>query len=245
MDVSLPMKEPAFIADGTGYKVKKFDFSKMVRFDKYKITTLVEHIVVAGAENHPLMLEKSMYDSWVNRIHLFIKGKKNGRMILDSIDNGLLVYPIIKENRQTGPKQYSELTEAQQLQDDYEVQETSIILHGLPPDMYALQVQVNTKFLNALLREWSKFVTNVKLTKILYTTNYDQLYAYLSHHERHANETIPQNSAFQTKDLDAYDLDCDNISSAKAVLMANLSSYDSDVLSEIPYSNTYLNDKIY
>ncbi|GJS73608.1 retrovirus-related pol polyprotein from transposon TNT 1-94 [Tanacetum coccineum] len=44
--------------------------------------------------------------------------------------------------------------------------------------------------------------------------------------------TIPQNSAFQIDDLDAYDSDCDDISSSKAVLMANLSSYGSDVLSE-------------
>ncbi|GJU60405.1 hypothetical protein Tco_1238171 [Tanacetum coccineum] len=43
---------------------------------------------------------------------------------------------------------------------------------------------------------------------------------------------IPQNAAFQTDDLDAYDSYCDDISSAKAVLMTNLSSYDSDVLSE-------------
>ncbi|GKF11739.1 hypothetical protein Tco_0049665 [Tanacetum coccineum] len=45
--------------------------------------------------------------------------------------------------------------------------------------------------------------------------------------------TIPQNSAFQTDDLDAYNSECDDISSTKAVLMANLSSYDSDVLSEM------------
>nr|GFB06795.1 retrovirus-related Pol polyprotein from transposon TNT 1-94 [Tanacetum cinerariifolium] len=37
------------------------------------------------------------------------------------------------------------------------------------------QVQVNTKFLNALPPEWSKFVNDVKLEKSLYTTNYDQL----------------------------------------------------------------------
>ncbi|GJY93727.1 retrovirus-related pol polyprotein from transposon TNT 1-94 [Tanacetum coccineum] len=47
-----------------------------------------------------------------------------------------------------------------------------------------------------------------------------------------AKITIPQNSVFQTKDLDAYDSDCDDISLAKAVLMANLSSCDSDVLSK-------------
>nr|GEY19933.1 hypothetical protein [Tanacetum cinerariifolium] len=43
---------------------------------------------------------------------------------------------------------------------------------------------------------------------------------------------IPHNIAFQTDDLDAYDFDCNDISSAKAILMANLSSHDSDVLSE-------------
>ncbi|GJU58025.1 hypothetical protein Tco_1235791 [Tanacetum coccineum] len=319
--------------------------------------------------------------------------EKNGRMMLDSINNGLLVYPTVEENKQTRPKKYFELTEVQQLQDDCDVQATNIILHDLPPDVYALvnhqeaakdiwgrvkllmkgtelsyqerecrlynlfdkfayvqgetlyeyywrfsqlindmhtigmtmqQVQINTKFLNALPPKWSKFVTDVKLAKSLYTTNYDQLYAYLSQHERHANEvlqsdflqldsglavptfqqgddpiecinkamaflfivasrfppsnrhmakqctqskrlrsstwfkeklmfveaqeagqildeeqlafiadpgiakvqvaqqTIPQNSTFQTEDLDAYDSDCDDISSAKAVLMENL-----------------------
>ncbi|GJY54739.1 retrovirus-related pol polyprotein from transposon TNT 1-94 [Tanacetum coccineum] len=45
-------------------------------------------------------------------------------------------------------------------------------------------------------------------------------------------KTITHNAGFQTDDLDAYDSDCDDISSAKAILMANLSSYDLDVLSE-------------
>ncbi|GKD44835.1 hypothetical protein Tco_1269480 [Tanacetum coccineum] len=50
------------------------------------------------------------------------------------------------------------------------------------------QFQVNTKFLNTLPDEWSKFVTDVKLVKDLHTTNVDQLYAYLEQHERHANK---------------------------------------------------------
>ncbi|GJY13946.1 hypothetical protein Tco_0383255 [Tanacetum coccineum] len=53
---------------------------------------------------------------------------------------------------------------------------------------------------------------------------------------------IPNNAAFQTKDLDTYDSDCDDISNAKAVLMANISNYGSDVISEVPHSETYLND---
>ncbi|GJX64729.1 reverse transcriptase domain-containing protein [Tanacetum coccineum] len=58
------------------------------------------------------------------------------------------------------------------------------------------------------------------------------------------NKAMAFQSTFQTEDLDTYDSDCDDISSAKAVLMANLSSYDSDVLSKVPYSDTYLNDVI-
>ncbi|GJS60444.1 hypothetical protein Tco_0655228 [Tanacetum coccineum] len=50
------------------------------------------------------------------------------------------------------------------------------------------QFQVNTKFLNSLPPEWSKFVTDVKLVKDLHTTNFDQLHAYLQQHELHANE---------------------------------------------------------
>nr|GEU39630.1 hypothetical protein [Tanacetum cinerariifolium] len=73
------------------------------------MTTLVEHIIVVGSENRLPKLEKSMYDSWASRIRLFIKGKKNGRMMLDSIDN-----------------------------DGCDVQATNIILHGLLPDVYAL-----------------------------------------------------------------------------------------------------------
>ncbi|GKF65382.1 hypothetical protein Tco_0191899, partial [Tanacetum coccineum] len=53
---------------------------------------------------------------------------------------------------------------------------------------------------------------------------------------------IPHNAAFETEDLETYDSDCDDLSSAQAVLMANISNYGSDVFSEVPNSETYLND---
>nr|GEZ27527.1 hypothetical protein [Tanacetum cinerariifolium] len=56
--------------------------------------------------------------------------------------------------------------------------------------------------------------------------------------------TFSHNVAFQIDDLDAYDSDCDDISSAKAILMANLSSYDSEVLHEEQYSDTYQHEVI-
>ncbi|GJV56251.1 integrase, catalytic region, zinc finger, CCHC-type containing protein [Tanacetum coccineum] len=53
---------------------------------------------------------------------------------------------------------------------------------------------------------------------------------------------IPNNADFQTENLDTYDSVCDDISNAKAVLMANISNYGSDVILEVPHSETYLND---
>ncbi|GJR59475.1 hypothetical protein Tco_1501637 [Tanacetum coccineum] len=56
-------------------------------------------------------------------------------------------------------------------------------------------------------------------------------------------------NAFQTNDLDAFDSDafdsdCDDIPSAKAVLMANLSSYESNVLSEVPSHETNIENNM-
>nr|GEX88300.1 reverse transcriptase domain-containing protein [Tanacetum cinerariifolium] len=47
-----------------------------------------------------------------------------------------------------------------------------------------------------------------------------------------AQQKIPHNVVFQTEDLDAYDSDYDDLSLAKAVLMKNLSSLNSNVLSK-------------
>ncbi|GJX59116.1 ribonuclease H-like domain-containing protein [Tanacetum coccineum] len=57
-----------------------------------------------------------------------------------------------------------------------------------------------------------------------------------------ASQEIPSPAAFQTDDLDAFDSDCDDAPSAKPVLMANLSSYDSDVLSECSEQPSFDND---
>nr|GEU91455.1 hypothetical protein [Tanacetum cinerariifolium] len=51
-------------------------------------------------------------------------------------------------------------------------------------------------------------------------------------------------SAYQADDLDAYDSNCDDITTAKVALMANLSRYGSDVLSEVPHSNITNNDML-
>ncbi|GJV18006.1 retrovirus-related pol polyprotein from transposon TNT 1-94, partial [Tanacetum coccineum] len=55
---------------------------------------------------------------------------------------------------------------------------------------------------------------------------------------------ITHNAAYQADDLDAYDSDCDDFSTAKAVLMANFSSYGSDVLFEVPHFENTHNDML-
>ncbi|GKD36100.1 hypothetical protein Tco_1251609, partial [Tanacetum coccineum] len=57
-----------------------------------------------------------------------------------------------------------------------------------------------------------------------------------------AQTIILNTAAFQTGDLDAYDSDCDDVSNAKAVLMANLSNYGTDVISKVPHFEPYHTD---
>ncbi|GJY43457.1 retrovirus-related pol polyprotein from transposon TNT 1-94 [Tanacetum coccineum] len=58
--------------------------------------------------------------------------------------------------------------------------------------------------------------------------------------KRQSAKTIPTNATFHIEDLDAYDSDCDDVSNAKAVLMANLSDYGSNVILEAAVQDTNL-----
>nr|GFB74889.1 hypothetical protein [Tanacetum cinerariifolium] len=53
-----------------------------------------------------------------------------------------------------------------------------------------------------------------------------------------AQTIIPHNAAFQTEDLDTYDSNYDDLSTAQVILMANISNYGYDVISEVPNSET-------
>nr|GEW88192.1 retrovirus-related Pol polyprotein from transposon TNT 1-94 [Tanacetum cinerariifolium] len=192
--------------------------------------------------NHVYILKKALYElkqaPWA----------QHGRMILEFVEHGHLIWPSITEDGVTRLKKYSELSSAEATQADCDVKATNIIIQAIPLEIYALvsthkvakdlweriqmlmqgtsltkqerecklydafdkftyqkgetlhdfylrfslllndmnmynmkleQFQVNTKFLNTLPPEWSKFVTDVKLVRDLHTTNVDQLHAYL------------------------------------------------------------------
>nr|GEX24728.1 hypothetical protein [Tanacetum cinerariifolium] len=80
-----------------------------------------------------------MYDSWKSRMKLYMMNRQHGRMILESVETGPLIWPSSEENRVTRPKKYSELSTTEAIQADCDVKATNIILQGLPPEVYALQ----------------------------------------------------------------------------------------------------------
>nr|GEW65850.1 hypothetical protein [Tanacetum cinerariifolium] len=149
-----------------------------------------KYIVPVSTDNRPPMLEKDMYDSWKSIMKLYMLNIQHGRMILESVDNGPLHWTTVKENAVTRPKKYSELSATKAIQVNCDVKERECKLYD-EFDKFAYkkgESLLNTKFLNTLPPEWSKFVTDVKLVRDLHTTNVDRLYAYLGQHEYHANE---------------------------------------------------------
>ncbi|GKC05552.1 hypothetical protein Tco_0997162 [Tanacetum coccineum] len=210
------------------------------------MTTLADKAILSGDDNHPPMLEKDMYDSWKSIMELYMMNRQHGRMILESIENGPLIWPSIEENGVTRPKKYSKLSATEAIQANCDIKATNNILQGLPPEVYALisnhkvakelweriqllmqgtsltkqereckiydefnkfaykkgetlrdfylrfalllndmniynmkleQFQVNTKFFNTIPPEWSKFVTDVKLSPQHGSPNKSQQYS--------------------------------------------------------------------
>ncbi|GKE35846.1 hypothetical protein Tco_1455168 [Tanacetum coccineum] len=77
-------------------------------------------MIIAGADNHPPMLEKSLYDSWKSRMELYMENRENARMILDSVLHGLLVWPtVVQEDGTTRKKKYEELSATKKIQADF------------------------------------------------------------------------------------------------------------------------------
>nr|GEU34079.1 hypothetical protein [Tanacetum cinerariifolium] len=258
------------------------------------MTTLAEFMIVTGADNRPPMLDKPKYESWKSRMELYIQDNHHGWIKLNSIENGPLVWPTVKQDDGTA---------------------TNIVLQGLPPDIYALvnhhKVAKETWDRVKLLMQgtsWSRQECECKLyddfdkfshvkglavptflpgddpiscmkkamefMSAVFSSYYPSTNNQLRSSSNLRNQTTIQDGkgdmarqysqlkrkrdvtwfkekvllvqahaeAFQTDDLDVNDSDCDDISFAKAVLMANLSSCDSDVLSKVPYSDTSHND---
>nr|GEU38249.1 zinc knuckle CX2CX4HX4C [Tanacetum cinerariifolium] len=98
----------------------------------------VDKAILSGADNRPPMLEKDMYDSWKSRMELYMLNRQHGKMILESVEQGPLLWPTVEEDGVTRLKKCSELSAAEAIQADCDVKAANIILQGLPLEVYAL-----------------------------------------------------------------------------------------------------------
>ncbi|GJV20577.1 hypothetical protein Tco_1369597 [Tanacetum coccineum] len=106
--------------------------------------SLAENVNVFGADNRPPMLDKTQYISWASRMLLYIKGKDNGKLLVDSVLNGTFKYGTIRVlGTATTPatiraRTYDELTDEEKLCESCDIKAANIVLQGLPQDIYNL-----------------------------------------------------------------------------------------------------------
>nr|GEU62762.1 hypothetical protein [Tanacetum cinerariifolium] len=113
-------------------------------------------------------------------------------MILESVENGLLIWPTIEENRVTRTKKYGELYVAKKIQADCNIKATNIILQGLLANIYLLvnhhRVAKDLWERVQLLMQGTFLTKQERECKLFTYYQFDQLYAYLEQHELYANE---------------------------------------------------------
>nr|GEW05924.1 hypothetical protein [Tanacetum cinerariifolium] len=111
--------------------VKKVDDMTIAEYIEYKERSIYEYLKPTNLKGTAMsvkmddMTQQEIFGTVKNFLVKINKSefpwKKDGRMMLDSIDNGPLVYLTVEENGQTRLMKYFKLPEAQQLQDDYDV----------------------------------------------------------------------------------------------------------------------------
>nr|GEX19418.1 retrovirus-related Pol polyprotein from transposon TNT 1-94 [Tanacetum cinerariifolium] len=221
----------------------------------------------------------------------YMENRENGRMILNSVQNGSLIWPTVTEaDGTTRTKKYEELSATEKIQADCDYKATNIVLQGfdvhvfdqgddliacLNKAMDFLTIVASSSYKGnagtlggnntrgkarvvkcyncqgkghmarkctqpnrprnvAWYKEKAMLAEALKARQIL---DKEQL-AFLADpgipDGQAAQTTIPNTATFQTEDLDAYDSDCDDVLNAKAILMANLYSYGSDLQTSHP-----------
>ncbi|GJU61017.1 retrovirus-related pol polyprotein from transposon TNT 1-94 [Tanacetum coccineum] len=143
--------------------------------DKYKADIRATNIILQG-------IPKDIY-SLINHYTDAKDIWDNVKMILEGSE-------LTKDDRES--QLYDEFKHFFQIKGEtihvYYVRFTKLINDMRNIKMAMPRMQLNSKFVNNMLPEWSRFITEVKLNKGLKESNFDQLYAYLKQHEVHANE---------------------------------------------------------
>ncbi|GJT29747.1 hypothetical protein Tco_0910022 [Tanacetum coccineum] len=165
--------------------------------------TLAEYMILSGADNRPSMLDKDFPLIWptveengVIRIKKYaeLSAAKKIQADCDMKATNIILQGLPADiySPERECKMYDAFDKFTHIKGEtlhkYYLRFTQLINDMNIYNMKIEQFQMNTKFLNSLPLEWSKFMTDVKLVKDLHTTNFDQLHAYLEQHELHANK---------------------------------------------------------
>ncbi|GJV94368.1 hypothetical protein Tco_1545945 [Tanacetum coccineum] len=156
-------------------------------------------LVKSGSSDRPLILEKGSYVPWASRFMRFLDNKKEkGKLMRHSIDIRVMNYILqgipndIYNSVDACPDvkqmwaRIERLMQGESLTSMYERFSTLINVidqNNVRPQ----EISINTKFLNSLQPEWSKYVTMTRQKYALKTAEYDQLYDHLSQFEPHVN----------------------------------------------------------
>nr|GEY78441.1 hypothetical protein [Tanacetum cinerariifolium] len=263
------------------------------------------------------LADKAILSGVDNRMEFYMLNRQHGRMILESVEHGPLLWPTVEEDGVTRLKKYYELSAAEAIQADCDVKATNIILQALPSEIYAFVMTGTSSLVNH-----NAYMASSSAPQIDYAPMVQQsseysppeaglvgrqnfmsagsskpftsgsggapgkqrvIVCYNCKGEGHMSKQCPKpkrkrdaewfkdkvllvqaqangqvlqeeelefladpgtaesssnqmivtnNAAYQADEFDAYDLDCDEINSAKIALMANLSHYGSDNLAE-------------
>ncbi|GJW63533.1 hypothetical protein Tco_0115417 [Tanacetum coccineum] len=143
-------------------------------------------------------------------MELYMMNRQHGRMILESVKNGPLIWPSIEENRVTRPNKYSELSATKAIQADCEIKATNIILQGLPPEVYTLVS--NHKVAKKLWERIQLLMQGTSLTKQERECKlYDEFDKTISSEHKVFNTLPPEWSKFVTDVKLVWDLHTTNI----------------------------------
>ncbi|GKA64882.1 hypothetical protein Tco_0764589 [Tanacetum coccineum] len=230
--------------------------------------TLAEYMILSGADNRPPMLDKDLVakDLW-ERVQLLIQGTSLlGLSRRESFppewSKFVTDVKLVKDLHSTNFDQLHAYLEQHKLHTNEILTESPLVDSGFadfvfsPGDDPIVCLNKAMDFLTAVASSrrqsqsysgtgYKSNVTSSRGNNASGQARVVKCYNYLGVPEGQAVQTIiPNNTAFQTEDLDTYGYDCDDISNAQVVLMANISNYGSDVISEVPHSKTYLNDMV-
>ncbi|GJQ95910.1 copia protein [Tanacetum coccineum] len=128
-----------------------------------------EETNAAGTDTRPPMLVESDYDSWKIRIHRYIRGKPNGKLIWKSIQNGPTPHPMVTDPPPTNStvmpaprkKLDSEFNDEENKLEMADTQAEIILSQGLPRHIFNILNQTSTA-----KEIWDNLVNDMKITQL-------------------------------------------------------------------------------